>query len=75
MSGDSLLKYGARFLRHAARLSIQPRPINLAERRQIYDHLHQYGDILLFKSLYVSSHDCRTGTFLVLLTAIIAVRP
>jgi len=41
------------FLQNSLRLGISPRPNTLTERRQIYHHLQQYGEILYFKSNFV----------------------
>jgi hypothetical protein len=54
------LKEFERLLQHSLRIRIQPKPLNLSERRQIYRELQRYGDILIFKSFHVSPRKGKT---------------
>jgi hypothetical protein len=45
-----------KFLSNALNLRIHPRLANLGERRQLLAKLKEFGDVLVFKSLFVSGY-------------------
>ncbi|KAF2668875.1 hypothetical protein BT63DRAFT_440932 [Microthyrium microscopicum] len=54
------------FAANSLRLTILPKPLNLAERRQIYHHLQTFGDILYFKSLHYNRTIDQPNNYLII---------
>jgi hypothetical protein len=50
---ENVAKHSQRFLSYSLNLNIRPRLANLGERRQLLARLKEFGDVLVFKSLFV----------------------
>ena len=53
---ENVAKHSQKFLSHSLNLKIHPRLANLGERRQLLAKLKEFGDVLVFKSLFVSGY-------------------
>jgi hypothetical protein len=53
---ENVSKASQKFLSYALSVKVSPRLANLGERRQLLAKLKEYGDVLVFKSLYVRTH-------------------
>jgi hypothetical protein len=63
---DNVSKASQKFLSYALSIKVSPRLANLGERRQLLTKLKEYGDVLVFKSLYVRNQRTATARQIVL---------